>query len=702
MAQWQQLLKLDSAHQDQVSQVYHEKFPREIRHYLSDWIESQNWDLAADNETEARNAFWNLLRHLDEQQKRCVQQNNILLGPDFLMMKSYLQQFREDPLSLAMIVSECLKQEKKILAKVAEAQGYIPDNPAMERQNTLANKISELREQTWETEREIKSLEDLRDKLDHISKTQPNKVDQVNGSVQSQALAKEEFLQEANFFTLTKQLVLQQIMKNLNLARQIVSVLVTVELPEWKHRQQMACIGSPADTSLDLLQMWFTTVGEVLQQMRQQLKKLQEQDQNYTFNGAFNGASSFLNLTEVEELTVCQFRRLLENALVVEKQPCSSSLSNRSLILKTGVLFSVKIRFLVNLPEFKCMLKVKPVFDKDVAEKDSIKGFRQFAFVTNKPKVLDVEMSGGGLVAEFGHLSLKDCKVRGKRSYETPLVVTEELHVIKFETQLQQGGLDVDIQTSSLPLVIVSSSNQVPSAWASVLWCSMLTSEPQNLSLFVSPPPVTWQQLSEVLHWQFLSVCERGLNEIHLSMLKDKLVDNSDDLVHWGKFCKNEGVWFWIHGILDLIKKHLLDLWKEGSVMGFVSKGQTETLLRQKMNGTFLLRFSESSRDGAITFSWVEHNSGETHVHAVLPYTKKELSNEWLPNIIKGYSVRDSENTHRNPLLYLYPDIPKDSAFGKHYSKPELLKRGYWGRKTIHVSKKVEIDMDTGMEWGMS
>uniref|UniRef100_A0A668AIX4 STAT transcription factor protein interaction domain-containing protein n=1 Tax=Myripristis murdjan TaxID=586833 RepID=A0A668AIX4_9TELE len=42
MAQWQQLLKLDSAHQDQVSQVYHEKFPREIRHYLSDWIESQN------------------------------------------------------------------------------------------------------------------------------------------------------------------------------------------------------------------------------------------------------------------------------------------------------------------------------------------------------------------------------------------------------------------------------------------------------------------------------------------------------------------------------------------------------------------------------------------------------------------------------------------------------------------------------------
>lgn len=27
---------------------------------------------------------------------------------------------------------------------------------------------------------------------------------------------------------------------------------------------------------------------------------------------------------------------------------------------------------------------------------------------------------------------------------------------------------------------------------------------------------------------------------------------------------QNEGAWIWIDGILDLIKKHLADLWKDG------------------------------------------------------------------------------------------------------------------------------------------
>ena len=46
--------------------------------------------------------------------------------------------------------------------------------------------------------------------------------------------------------------------------------------------------------------------------------------------------------------------------------------------------------------------------------------------------------------------------------------------------------------------------------------------------------------------------------------------------------------------------------------MGFVSKEREKLLLRDKSPGTFLLRFSESSKDGAITFTWVEHTvSGE-------------------------------------------------------------------------------------------
>lgn len=48
-------------------------------------------------------------------------------------------------------------------------------------------------------------------------------------------------------------------------------------------------------------------------------------------------------------------------------------------------------------------------------------------------------------------------------------------------------------------------------------------------------------------------------------------------------------------------------------IVGFVTKDRTKALLHDKAPGTFLLRFSESNRDGAITFSWVEHDAnGET------------------------------------------------------------------------------------------
>lgn len=55
--------------------------------------------------------------------------------------------------------------------------------------------------------------------------------------------------------------------------------------------------------------------------------------------------------------------------------------------------------------------------------------------------------------------------------------------------------------------------------------------------------------------------------------------------------------------------------------MGFISKEREKVLLSDKCPGTFLLRFSESSREGAITFTWIEYNvhgktsrEGSTHV----------------------------------------------------------------------------------------
>ncbi len=79
----------------------------------------------------------------------------------------------------------------------------------------------------------------------------------------------------------------------------------------------------------------------------------------------------------------------------------------------------------------------------------------------------------------------------------------------------------------------------------------------------------------------------------------------------WSMFCKetlpdrNFTFWEWFYRILILTSNHMQRLWKEGYVMGFVTKQAAESLLLQKPNGTFLLRFSDSEL-GGVTIGYVK------------------------------------------------------------------------------------------------
>lgn len=186
-------------------------------------------------------------------------------------------------------------------------------------------------------------------------------------------------------------------MKIVKGAEEIVQKLVDVELPEWKRRQRLACVGSPVNTTLNHLENWyeqqwpfqascwgrcfnaqtgwccvhrFTSVLEMLLELREQLQKLQQQ-QDKKFNSS--AVSEFsAPLEEVEKAAASLCIKLLKkwaagsetkflvdfwilmctfdggwclcSALVVEKQPFMSSLPQRPLIVKTGVRFTVSVR----------------------------------------------------------------------------------------------------------------------------------------------------------------------------------------------------------------------------------------------------------------------------------------------------------------------------------------------------------------------
>uniref|UniRef100_A0A8C9TYM2 Signal transducer and activator of transcription n=1 Tax=Scleropages formosus TaxID=113540 RepID=A0A8C9TYM2_SCLFO len=662
MSQWYQLQQLDSKYLEQLDQLYDDTFPMEIRQYLSQWIESHDWEFVSGNVSLATVRFHDLLAQLDDQYSRFALENNFLLQHNIRKIKRNLQVC----ISRGSLCAVGHRLEP--LAEGSEAVGNTLNSVVVEKQKEMDNKVKYIKNKV-QVEYDLGAAIDLpcgiRIAFIHC--------------FSYQVLDHKMHLAWCLYTqTNTTQEVVRQMAEVLNLAEQIQYDLIKDKLPEWKRRQQFACIGGPPNACLDQLQTWFTAVAESLQQVRQQLKKLQELEQKYTYeNDPITQKKSFL-----EDRAISLFKNLIVNSLVVERQPCMPTNPQRPLVLKTGVQFTVKLRLLVKLQELNYQLRVKASIDKDVTEKNTVKGFRKFNMLGTNTKVMNMEESNGSLAAEFRHLQLKDCKAAGIRTNEGPLIVTEELHSISFETRLCQPGLTVDLEITSLPVVVISNVSQMPSGWASILWYNMLNTDTKNLSFFLNPPPVCWSQLSEVLSWQFSSITKRGLNSEQLSMLGDKLLGreaagNPDGLIPWTKFCKqnlnekNFPFWLWMEGILELIKKHLLQLWNDGFIMGFVSKERERMLLKDKAPGTFLLRFSESSREGAITFTWVERSvNDEPLFHAVEPYTKKELTVVSFPDILRNYKVMAAENIPENPLRFLYPDIPKDSAFGNYYSRP--------------------------------
>uniref|UniRef100_A0A8C1SP59 Signal transducer and activator of transcription n=1 Tax=Cyprinus carpio TaxID=7962 RepID=A0A8C1SP59_CYPCA len=467
----------------------------------------------------------------------------------------------------------------------------------------------------------------------------------------------------------------------LNAADVLCSALIDEELVEWKRRQQKSCIGAPDDTSLEHLEKWFTQIIECMFQLQMFLQKLDELVGKMTYENDPIPVQKPPLQSRVDTLLT----HLIKSSFVVENQP-SMPQGRGLLVLRTNVQFSVKVRLLYKVPELNHVMKVTV----------SVNKFRKFNVLGTLSKALNMaESMNGGMVADFRHLTLKDRKVGGggKGINDLSLSVTEELHRITFQTQFDYQGLSVPLETSSLPVVVISNSSQQQSAWASVLWFNMLCPDPENVKFFETSPAATWPQFGEMLSWQFLSCGKRCLHNDQLETLAIKLFGKQQSYdnckISWTKFSKNLPdtnftLWVWLDGILNLVKLYLSDLWSDGSIMGFVSKGKERLLLKKKQNGTFLLRFSESIKDGGITFSWV-------HVHTVKPFTSTDLKQIALPDILCNFRIMVAENIPVNPLCYLYPNTPKDQAFGKYYSEKteeENPYLKYLKTKLVFVSKE--------------
>ncbi|XP_067880742.1 signal transducer and activator of transcription 1-like isoform X1 [Heterodontus francisci] len=706
MSQWEALKQQDTKYLEQLDDLYQdENFPMAVREYLAHWIETQDWEKAKTNYSLATIHYQNLLDQINIQYSRFIQEKKFVCQHNFKRYRQNMQEcYGEDPVLLAKVVAAFLKQEKMILNAVVEDQQTVLGKTQpmdSERHQDIEQKITGLRNGVQACEQELKFLEEQQDEFDFKYKT--FKFQELNSSSQQVEEEMKVLQNMLNILDNNRKKVIDKFSEFLKEAGELLDTLVKEELADWKRRQQKACIGAPVDVCLDQLENWFTANALCLFQVKRLLKKLEELGIKLTYDkDPFK-----TQRPDLEKRVVTLLTCLIKSAFVVENQPCMPVQSKMPLVLRTSSQFSVKPRLLVKLPEVgNHLIKVKACIDKN---SPNGKGYRKFNILGTYTKAMNMmESKFGGLCADFRHLQLKEQKsgIGGKGSNEASLIVTEELHVISFETELVHQELSFVLETCTLPVVIISNASQLLSGWASVVWYNMLCSDPKNLLFFSSPPLAPWSQLSEALSWQFSSNTKRHLDADQLNMLAEKLFGAqqkyAECCITWAKFSKenlpnqNFSFWLWLQGILELIKKYLEDIWNDGNIIGFLSKRRERSLLKKMPTGTFLLRFSESCKDGGITFSWVEHlPNGEPKIRSVQPYTKNHLINIPLSEILRFYKVMADENVPEHPLLYLYPDIPKDEAFGKYYSDSQagLQNNKYLRTRLIVVSERPSTDI---------
>ncbi|XP_075708212.1 signal transducer and activator of transcription 2 [Rhinoderma darwinii] len=715
MSQWEAILKLTGVFQEQALAVYSQEIvPVEVRQYLAQWIESQDWKLAARDLSLATVLFQNLFENLDTHYSRFTETHEVVQAYSIRNFKLIVQsQYQENPQLLAELIRALLQKEKQILMESQDTQSQSGQQVQLPmetgQQNNIEQRVNEAKERVTSLHKEVKFLEDQQETFDFRYKTCQV---QITAHPQDPGLRKKysELQQQLNELDKKRREVIDLVKQLLGLCETLLGFLQQ-EISNWFERQRLLCIGADTDTSLKHLEIWVTKTEEVFFHLRRILGNLGELSNQVTYEGD----PLKIDPPNLQKRLLEMLHCLLQRSFVVCKQPIMTFPCKRPLVLKTSTQFSVGVRFLVNSKELRNNnMKISYSIDKDPPD---IKGYRRFNLLGPQDKTLEY-VQGEGLAVEYKHLNLKEQRAGGggkgsKGSSDGSLSVMEELHIITLKTEFKYEGVKLDLEATTLPFVVISNIIQFARAWASVLWFNLLSSNPKDVTFFSKPPAASWNLIADALSWQFSFCTKRGLNEDQLKMLGKKLcgaVPNEHSVVMWSKFSKESmpkvsfTFWEWFDAILTLVKAHLEKIWSDGYVMGFVSRSTEDALLKTMKQGTFLLRFSESLRDGGITCSWVDHQLDGTYlIRSVEPYTKKELGNIPLIEIIRNYQLLAEENIPENPLKYLYPNIPKDDAFGKYYEESceaTMEYQKYMKRRLIMVSERNVDDSQSSMASG--
>ncbi|XP_071379932.1 signal transducer and activator of transcription 6 [Centroberyx affinis] len=685
MAQWTQMTQMIQYLSDQtVNELYPSAtFPIEVRHFLSEWIEEQRWEDFELEKVEQEGQAKALLDQIINILQTLAQQKaNVVDKMKLMQISRNMNMFQQQPLQFGVMVRDILRKERVLLTKASSQMPNLPQYsqfpsrepvsvPNMRDVDHLVLKVLEVQdcrqkihqlqeELNWERQN-FESLQgpiqqNGRDPQNTELQKLQNHIQQVEYNVKAMTKNRFQLLQEA-----------------VDCLDQCQSRLIN-RLKSWRWEQHRATIGQPFDDNLSPLQTWCEQLLGVNGKLRQEVMLIGEP------------------IPELQERLARLLQALIQSSLMVDKQPPQ--------VIKTQSKFSTTVRYLLG----EKMAPGKPVVLKaQIITEAQARSLGQLGVVPsenvgeliNNTAILEHNTNSKSTCATFRNMSIKKIKRADRRGSES---VTEEKFALLFSAEITITGCDTPyrIQMISLPVVIIVHGSQDNNALATIIWdCAF--SEPDRIP-FVVPERVPWSTMCVTLNSKFTSEVQtqHHLDQYNQHFLAQKIFDKPDIsgdfsnmMVSWAQFNKEVlpgrsfTFWQWFEGVMELTKKHLKTYWSDGLIFGFIGKQHLHLILKDRPNGTFLLRFSDSEI-GGITIAYVSATeNGGQKIQNIQPFTKRDLEIRCL-----GDRIRDIDH-----ITYLYPDYPKHDVFRKYYtdvSQPSP-NRGY-----ISVTLQTKVGAEAG------
>ncbi|XP_019748270.1 signal transducer and activator of transcription 6 isoform X2 [Hippocampus comes] len=675
MAQWNRISQLIQYLPDQtMNDLYPSAtFAIEVRYFLSEWIEKQRWEEFALEKVEQEANARSLLDEIIMLLQSFSQHNaNVVDKMKLMQISRNMRMFQHQPLKFAVMVRDTLRKERVLLGNMPQVNQPPQHQPHVTRESAFPStdvdhlvlkvlEVQDLRQNIHQVQEELnwerQNYESLQGSMDptvsEVSRLQKH-IQQLEYNASSMATKRFQLLNEC-----------------VDCLDQCQAQLLN-RLKAWRWEQYKATIGHPFDDNLNVLQMWCEQLLGVNGKLRQELMLIMEP------------------IPELQERLRQLLQLLVQSSLVVDKQPPQ--------VIKTQSKFSTTVRYLLGekvAPGKPVVLKAQ-IINELQARSLNITPSDDVQAVINNTAILEHNTATKSTCATFRNMSIKKIKRADRKGTES---VTEEKFALLFSTEITITGCDTPykVQMISLPLVVIVHGSQDNNALATIIWdCAF--SEPDRVP-FVVPERVPWKLMCNTLNSKFTSEVQTHHNLDHYNQhfLAQKIFDKpdfTDDfsnmMVSWAQFNKEVlpgrlfTFWQWFEGVMDLTKKHLRTYWSDGLIFGFIGKQHLHLILKERPNGTFLLRFSDSEI-GGITIAYVAASEMGEHkqiIKNIQPFTKRDLDIRSL-----GDRIRDI-----NEITSLYPDFPKHDVFKKYYSEPQTSSSGGY----IPVSLHTKVGMETG------